>query len=49
MMWIYRLLLHLYPAWFRAEYGEEMCSVFAAKRRREGALAAWSTALSDLL
>jgi hypothetical protein len=25
----YRALLHLYPASFRNEYGEEMCAVFA--------------------
>jgi predicted permease len=28
-MRFYRALLHLYPASFRAEYGEEMCAVFA--------------------
>ncbi len=27
-MWFHRVLLHLYPASFRAEYGEEMCAVF---------------------
>ena len=29
----YRLLLHLYPAAFRNEYGEEMRSIFARRRR----------------
>ena len=29
----YRALLHLYPASFRAEYGEEMCAIFARQRR----------------
>lgn len=29
-MRFYRALLHLYPASFRAEYGEEMCTVFAS-------------------
>ena len=29
----YRLLLHLYPASFRAEYGDEMCSIFARQQR----------------
>ena len=39
-MWFYRLLLHLYPASFRAEYGEEMCAIFARERRNAlGALA----------
>jgi len=31
-MRFYRALLHLYPASFRAEYGEEMCAVFARRR-----------------
>lgn len=31
-MRIYRLLLHLYPASFRNEYGEEMAHVFAHRR-----------------
>ena len=29
----YRALLHLYPASFRAEYGAEMCAIFARARR----------------
>jgi predicted permease len=29
-MRLYRAFLHLYPSAFRAEYGEEMCAVFAA-------------------
>ena len=28
----YRALLHVYPASFRAEYGEEMCSIFRRRR-----------------
>jgi len=32
-MRLYRALLHFYPASFRAEYGEEMASVFRARRR----------------
>ena len=32
-MRLYRALLHFYPASFRAEYGEEMVSVFRARRR----------------
>src|ERR1035438_2797243 len=33
VMRLYRALLHFYPASFRAEYGEEMISVFRARRR----------------
>ena len=32
-MGFYRLLLHLYPASFRAEYGGEMSAIFAQRRR----------------
>ena len=32
-MRFYRLLLFAYPASFRAEYGREMCAVFARRRR----------------
>jgi putative ABC transport system permease protein len=52
-MRIYRALLHLFPSSFRAEYGEEMCAIFA-QRRREAAgplvvLALWIGALLDVL
>ena len=40
MMRIYRALLHLYPASFRAEYGDEMCAILA--RRRRDASGPWS-------
>ncbi|MBV9397437.1 MAG: ABC transporter permease [Bryobacterales bacterium] len=33
---LYRALLYLYPASFRAEYGEEMCAIFARERRPAG-------------
>jgi len=33
----YRALLHLYPASFRAEYGEEMCGIFRRRWRDCGA------------
>ena len=40
----YRLLLHLYPSSFRAEYGDEMSAIFAlelgAKRRIGGQMRA---------
>jgi putative ABC transport system permease protein len=35
-MLFYRALLHLYPFSFRAEYGEEMCRIFAARLRETG-------------
>jgi predicted permease len=45
----YRLLLLLFPASFRAEYGEEMCKVFAARRRKENALGLWISTFLDVL
>ena len=39
MMRLYRLLLHLYPASFRNEYADEMCSVFARRLRDASAIA----------
>ncbi|HEY3933454.1 MAG TPA: ABC transporter permease [Gemmatimonadales bacterium] len=33
-MWFYRLLLHLYPASFRNEYGGEFATLFAERRAR---------------
>jgi predicted permease len=47
-MRFYRLLLRLYPASFRAEYGDEMCSVFAARRRHEGPIVLWVAAIADV-
>ncbi|HET7566073.1 MAG TPA: ABC transporter permease [Gemmatimonadaceae bacterium] len=49
----YRLLLHLYPASFRAQFGEEMVDFFRERWRAErtrswrGALAVWLHALLD--
>lgn len=52
-MRLYRALLHLYPAAFRLEYGDEMCAVFAKRRRdTSGALEAlgfWLGVLFDVL
>jgi len=48
-VWFYRLLLHLYPAWFRAEYAEEMSSVFVSRTARDGWAVAWFGAFQDLL
>lgn len=48
----YRALLHLYPRSFRAEYGEEMCAVFARDFRAAtglGRLAFLLGALGDTL
>ena len=44
-MWFYRVLLHLYPSSFRAEYGDEMCAVFA--KRQTSLLAAVLEVLSN--
>jgi predicted permease len=41
-MRFYRVLLYLYPASFRAEYGEEMCAVFA-QRETSWLAAVWDT------
>jgi len=49
-MRLYRALLHLYPAAFRTEYGEEMCGVFSARKRNTSGLsrvALWAEAFFD--
>ncbi|MEO8679425.1 MAG: ABC transporter permease, partial [Vicinamibacterales bacterium] len=46
IMKLYRALLRLYPASFRAEYGDEMCAVFARDLKARGA-AAWLAAIAD--
>ncbi|HJR58508.1 MAG TPA: ABC transporter permease, partial [Vicinamibacterales bacterium] len=51
-MRLYRLLLRLYPAAFRYEYGEELCRIFA-RRRLDAAgplpvLALWIAAVVDI-
>jgi predicted permease len=52
-MRFYRALLHLFPASFRAEYGQEMCAIFERKRGRAsdapGRGALWLGAISDVL
>jgi predicted permease len=49
----YRLLLHLYPSSFRAEYGDEMSAIFALELDRNGGMAArcglWIAALAEVL
>jgi len=44
-MRVYRLLLRLYPASFRNEYGVEMCRLFAERRARGEAV--WREAIAD--
>ncbi len=48
-MRLYRLLLRLYPTSFRAEYGEQMCEAFAARRHMEPPLALWMSAIADVV
>ena len=51
-MRLYRLLLRLYPASFRAEYGEEMARLFGERRRRAAAAGwrlLWLEALGDAM
>jgi len=51
-MLLFRLLLLIYPASFRAEYGAEMCSVFAEKLRRANGVfersGLWTQAFLDV-
>ena len=51
-MRLYRLLLRVYPASFRYEYGEELARLFAERRRQSsaaGRLALWAEAVGDAL
>jgi len=48
-VFLYRLLLRLFPASFRAAYGDEMCAVFAARRRSENAAMLWANTIPDLV
>jgi len=49
----YRVLLHVYPSSFRAEYGEEMAGVFAQRRRDASnvflAMALWVETFFDVI
>lgn len=51
-MMFYRLLLHLYPSSYRAEYGEEMSAVFSQQLRRSDGLMAkvglWLAAFGEV-
>jgi predicted permease len=52
-MRLYRALLYLYPASFRGEYREELCRLFADRRRRVSGLlpvaAFWLGAIQDVV
>jgi putative ABC transport system permease protein len=52
MMLFYRALLHLYPSAFRAQYGEEMCGIFARRLRQTSSIpqsvALWMETLFDV-
>jgi len=52
-MRFYEVLLHLYPASFRGEYGAEMCAIFAQRRRDASgvaaALALWVDVIWEIL
>lgn len=45
----YRALLRLYPSSFRAEYGDELATTFAATHRDANAIAASAAAIADVL
>jgi predicted permease len=48
-MTLYRALLRLYPTSFRAEYGEEMCAIFARHRKSARGFSATAALLLDAL
>src|SRR5438270_8978394 len=52
-MRVYNVLLHLYPASFRNEYGEEMRAVFARRRREvtglASAFALWMDTIAEIV
>ena len=51
-MRLYRALLHVYPASFQGEYGEEMCRIFGQRRRDASNIVAvvllWIETLFDI-
>jgi predicted permease len=46
---VYRVLLALYPATFRHEYGAEMAALFRQRLDHEGALSLWLDVIADLI
>lgn len=49
MIRFYRALLHLYPAGFRYEYGDELCAVFEERMRHSSRAASIVAAVTDVL
>ena len=49
MIAFYRALLHLYPASFREEYGEELCGVFSERVRDASRLRTIASAAADVV
>lgn len=49
MISFYRALLRLYPAAFRAEYGEELCEIFAEQSRQSSRAGAIAAAITDVI
>ena len=49
MIALYRALLHLYPASFREEYGEELCGVFSERIRGASRLRIIASAAADVI
>jgi hypothetical protein len=51
LMNFYRLLLHLYPWSFRAEYGDEISAIFALelRRRSEARFGLWLSAVGEVI
>ena len=47
-MRFYRLLLRLYPASFRQEYGDELTEMFGRRTSGRSALVSWALALGDV-
>src|SRR6476659_3681895 len=45
---LYRLLLFLFPAEFRAQFGNELAQWYRDRRRHESAVRVWSDAARDL-
>jgi len=44
----YRVLLRLYPRWFRREYGEDLLQAFRDELRDRGAVRGWLRVIADL-
>jgi len=45
----YRVLLWLYPRWFRREYGEDLLQAFRDELRDRGPFRGWLRVIADLL